>query len=140
MRITVLGIMITAVLIAPPAFAQYGSSGNASTPDASATKDNTWGVAKRVKQHVEGYKQKKHAAKYGSSGNASTPDASVTKDYTWSVAKRTKQHVEGYKQKKHIANGHRAKAMNSEAPTTGSGSSSAPGARTNKDDPKPKAQ
>jgi hypothetical protein len=102
MKFTVPGIMITTLLMASPAFAQYGSPGNASTPGASVTKDETWDVTTRVKKHVASHKQKKHMA--------------------------------SYKER------HRAKATSSKAQTTGSGSSSAPGTSTNKDDTTPKSR
>jgi hypothetical protein len=102
MKFTVPGIIITALLVAPPAFAQYGSPSNTSTPGASVTKDDTWNVTTRVKKHVASHKEKKHVA--------------------------------NYRQR------HHAKAMGSKAQTTGSGSSSAPGASTNKDDATPKSR
>ena len=85
MKFTVPGIIITALLVAPPAFAQYGSP-----------------------------------------SNTSTPGASVTKDYTkpTKMTKHSKKHTASYKQR------HHTKAVNSKAQTTGSGSSSAPGAST----------
>jgi hypothetical protein len=100
MKFTVPGIMITALLMSAPAFAQYGNPGNASTPGASSvTKDDTWSVATRVKKHVASHKQKKHMANY--------------------------------------MQRNQAKAIRQ---TTGSGSSSAPGASTNKDDTTPKSR
>ena len=102
MKFTVPGIMITALLMASPAFAQYGSPGNPSTPGASVTKDDTTNVTKRSKKHMASHKQKKHMA--------------------------------SHKQR------HHAKAMGSKAQTTGSGSSSAPGAGVNKDDTTPKTR
>ena len=102
MKFTVPGIMITALLMAAPAFAQYGSPGNASTPGASVTKDDTTNVTKRSKKHMTSHKQKKHMA--------------------------------SHKQR------HHAKAMSPKAQTTGSGSSSAPGAGVNKDDTTPKTR
>jgi len=87
--------MITALLMAPPALAQYGSSGNASTPGASVTKDDTSGIATRAKKHVAGHKQKKHVASH-----------------------KQKKHMASDRQR------HHAKAMSSKAQTTGSGSSS----------------
>jgi hypothetical protein len=98
-KFTVPGIMIAARLMSPPALAQYGSPGTASTSGASVTKDNTWNVATRVKKHVASHKQKKHMAN-----------------------NRQRHHT-------------KAKAQ-----TTGSGTSSAPGASTNKHDTTPKSQ
>jgi hypothetical protein len=103
MKFTIPGIMITALLVASPAFAQYQSTGNASTPGASVAKDDTTNVTKRSKKHMASHKQKKHMA--------------------------------SYKQRHHA----KAKAMNSKAQTTGSGSSSAPGG-VNKDDTTPKTR
>jgi|SRR5262245_41180456 len=102
MKFTVPGIIITAILMGPPAFAQYGSPGNPATPGASVTKDDTWNVTTRVKKHVANHKQKKHMA--------------------------------SYKQR------HHGKATNAKAQTTGSGSSSAPGASINKDETAPKSR
>ena len=133
MKFTVLGIMITAVLVTSPAFAQYGSLGGPSASGASVTKDDSWGVATRTKKHVENHKQKKHL----------TSGASGTQNGSWSVATRTKKHVENHKQKKQMANhkqGHHAKAMSSKVQTTGSTSSSAPGPNTSKDYTTPKSQ
>jgi len=132
-KFTVLGIMITAVLVTSPAFAQYGSLGGPSASGASGTKDGSWGVATRTKKHVESHKQKKHL----------TSGASGTQNGSWSVATRTKKHVENHKQKKQMANhkqGHHAKAMSSKVQTTGSTSSSAPGPNTSKDYTTPKSQ
>jgi len=64
MKLTIPGIMITALLVASPAFAQYQSTGNASTPGASVAKDDTTNVMKRSKKHMASYKQKKHMASY----------------------------------------------------------------------------
>src|SRR5215468_7809669 len=116
-RFTVLGVMLTAVLLTAPAFAQYGSPGGPSTSGASLTKDDSWGVATRLKKHAESHKQKKHM----------TSGASGTENGSWSVATRTKKHVESHKQKKEVASnkqGHHGKAMNSKVQTTGSTSSS----------------
>src|SRR5262245_45217992 len=132
-KFTVLGILITAVLVTSPAFAQYGSPGGPSTSGASVTKDDSWGVATRLKKHAESYKQKKHM----------TPGASGTENGSWSVATRTKKHVESHKQKKQMANhkqGHHAKAVSSKAQTTGSANPSAPVTSPKKDDTAPKSQ
>jgi hypothetical protein len=102
MKFTVPGIIVTALLMVPPAFAQYGSPGNTSTPGASVTKDDTSNIKTRVNKHVANHKPKKHMA--------------------------------NYKQR------HHAKAMSSKAQTTGSGSSSAPGASTPMDDTTPKSR
>src|SRR5262245_6892576 len=96
-KFTVLGVMITAVLLTAPAFAQYGSPGGPSTSGASLTKDDSWGLATRTKKHVESHKQKKqmanhkpgHHAKAVSSKvqttgstSSSAPGPSTSKDYT----------------------------------------------------------
>jgi len=111
MKFTVPGIIITAILMGPPAFAQYGSPGNPATPGASVTKDDTWNVTTRVKKHVANHKQKKHMANH-----------------------KQKKHMASYKQR------HHGKATNAKAQTTGSGSSSAPGASINKDETAPKSR
>jgi len=97
MKFTVPGIVITALLMASPAFAQYGSPGNTSAPGASVTKDDSWSVATQVKKHVASHKQKKHMANYKQrhhakamsskaqatgSDSSSAPGASTTKDAT----------------------------------------------------------
>ena len=64
MKLTIPGIMITALLVASPAFAQYQSTGNASTPGASVAKDDTTNLTKRSKKHMANHKQKKHMASY----------------------------------------------------------------------------
>src|SRR5215831_3921893 len=58
MKFTVPGIIITAILMGPPAFAQYGSPGNPATPGASVTKDDTWNVTTRVKKHVANHSKR----------------------------------------------------------------------------------
>ena len=95
MKLTIPGIMITALLVASPAFAQYQSTGNASTPGASVAKDDTTNVTKRSKKHMASHKQKKHMASH-----------------------KQKKHMASYKQRHHA----KAKAMGSKAQTTGSGS------------------
>ena len=64
MKLTIPAIMITALLVASPALAQYQSTGNASTPGASVAKDDTTNVTKRSKKHMASHKQKKHTASY----------------------------------------------------------------------------
>jgi hypothetical protein len=64
MKLTIPGIMITALLVASPAFAQYKSTGTASTPGASVAKDDTANVTKRSKKHMASHKQKKHMASH----------------------------------------------------------------------------
>jgi len=106
MKFTVPGIMITALLVASPAFAQYSNTGNPSTPGASVTKDDTTKVMKKSKKHMASAShKKKHMAS----------------------ASHKKKHTASYKQK-------------SKAQTTGSGSTSAPGAGINKDDTTPKSR
>ena len=71
MKFTVPAIAITALVMAAPANAQYGT-GTVSTPGASITKDNTWSVATRVNKHVASHKQKKHMASYKQHRHATT--------------------------------------------------------------------
>lgn len=106
MKFTVPGIMITALLVASPAFAQYSNTGNPSTPGASVAKDDTTNVTKQSKKHMA--------------------SASHKKKHTASASHK-KKHMASYKQK-------------SKAQTTGSGSTSAPGAGINKDDTTPKSR
>ena len=105
MKFTVPGIMITALLVASPAFAQYSSTSNPSTPGASVAKDDTTKVTKQSKKHTSASHKKKHTAS----------------------TSHKKKHMASYKQK-------------SKAQTTGSGSTSAPGAGINKDDTTPKSR
>ena len=113
MKFTVPGIMITALLVASPAFAQYSNTGNPSTPGASVAKDDTTNVTKQSKKHMA--------------------SASHKKKHTASTSHK-KKHMASYKQRNHD------KAMKSKAQTTGSGSTSAPGASINKDDTTPKSR
>jgi Ni/Co efflux regulator RcnB len=80
----------------------------------------------------------------GYSGTTSKPGASVAKDDQMTgMTKHSKKHTASYSKKKHTASykhWHHAKAMNSKAQTTGSGSSSAPGASIKKDDTAPKSR
>jgi len=114
MKFTVPGIMITALLVASPAFAQYTSTGNASTPGASVAKGDTTKLTKQSKKHMA--------------------SASHKKKHTASPSHKQKKHMASYKQRNHD------KAMKSKAQTTGSGSTSAPGASINKDDTTPKSR
>jgi hypothetical protein len=130
-KFTVLAILIIAVLLVSPAFAQNESPGTPSTSGASVTKDDSWGVATRLKKHVGSHKQKKPMM----SG------ASQTENGSWNVATRTKKHVESHKQKKLTGSkqGHHAKATSAKVQTTtGSSGSSAPGSSTIKDYTAPK--
>ena len=90
MKLTIPGILVTALIVASPvAFAQ-NYSGTTSKPAASVAKDDSTNVTKPTKKHTTSYKHRHHAK----------------------------------------AN---AKAMGSKAQqTTGSGSTSAPGASVNK--------
>jgi hypothetical protein len=115
MKFTVPGIMITALLVASPAFAQYTNTGNPSTPGASVTKDDTTKVTKQSKKHMASASHKK-------------------KHNTASASHKQKKHMASYKQRNHD------KAIKSKAQTTGSGSTSAPGASINKDDTTPKSR
>ncbi|MFZ1207115.1 MAG: hypothetical protein WAN94_03110 [Pseudolabrys sp.] len=73
-------------------------------------------------------------------GSTSKPGASFQKDdTTTSVTKTSKKHMASHK-KKHQAKAMNSKAMKSKAQSTGSGSSSAPGASFNKDDTTPKSK
>ena len=97
MRLTIPGIVITALIVASPvAFAQNtGYSGTTSKPGASVAKDDT----------------------------------NPTK-----MTKHSKKHTASYKHRHHAKAMNGSKAMKSKAQTTGSGSTSAPGASINNDD------
>src|SRR5215470_14482728 len=58
MKFTRPGLLITALLMTSPAFAQYGSPGTTLAP--SVAKDDSWDVTQRVKKHVANHKHKKH--------------------------------------------------------------------------------
>jgi len=113
MKFTVPGMMITALLMASPALAQYGTPGT-SAPDASVTKDDTTNATKQSKKH--------------------TASASHKKKHMASASHKQKKHMASYKQRSHD------KAMKSKAQTTGSGSTSTPGTSINKDDTTPKSR
>jgi len=96
MKFTVPGIVITALLVASPAFAQYSNTGNTSAPGASVAKDDTMKATKSSKKHMTSTSHKKHTASYKHrkamsskaqanprSGNTSHPgDKGITKDDT----------------------------------------------------------
>jgi hypothetical protein len=75
-------------------------------------------------------------------GNTSTPGIGVSKDdQTIQKTKKSKKHATSHVKRKHSASNakrHTGHSMNSKAQTTGSGSSSAPGAGVNKDETAPK--
>ena len=95
MKFTVPGIMITALLVASPAFAQYSNTGNPSTPGASVAKGDTTKLTKQSKEHMA--------------------SASHKKKHTASPSHKQKKPMASYKQRNHD------KAMKSKAQTTGSG-------------------
>jgi hypothetical protein len=64
MKLTVPGILITALIVASPAaLAQNTNTGNASTPGASVAKDDTTNatMTKQSKKHAASSKHKHHA-------------------------------------------------------------------------------
>ena len=81
-------------------------------------------------------------AQYTSTGNTSVPGIGVSKDdQTYQKTMKSKKHATSQMKRKHAASNvkqHGGKSMKSKAQTTGSGSSSAPGAGVNKDDTAPK--
>ena len=80
MKFTVPGMMITALLMASPALAQYGTPGT-SAPDASVTKDDTTNATKQSKKHTASTShKKKHMASYKqrSHDKAMKPKAQTT--------------------------------------------------------------
>jgi hypothetical protein len=91
MKLTIPGILVTALIVASPAAFAQNYSGTTSKPG-------------------------------------------VAKDDTTNMAKPSKKHTASYNRR------HHAKAMNSKAQTTGSGSTSAPAASVNKDDTTPKSK
>src|SRR5262245_32598468 len=68
MKLTIPGILITALVVtSPAAFAQgMNYSGTSSNPATSATKDDSTSMTKRSKKHMASHK-KKHQAKHTSS-------------------------------------------------------------------------
>ena len=109
MKRTLLGITAAAFVLASPAFAQTTSTGTTSSTSGI-------GVLKDDQAAQKTTKSKKHATSH------------MKRKHTASNAKR------------HSGKAMNSKAMNSKAKaqTTGSGSSSAPGAGVNKDDTAPK--
>jgi thiazole synthase ThiGH ThiG subunit len=77
MKLTVPGILITALIVASPAaFAQgTGYSGTSSNPAVSVSKDETTSMTKRSKKRVASHK-KKHQAKPMSSQSQTTGSGS----------------------------------------------------------------
>jgi hypothetical protein len=80
MKLTIPGILITALIVASPAaFAQDMSTGKASTPGASVAKDDAATMTKRSKKHMAAHKQRHHAKAISSkaqttgSGGTSAP-------------------------------------------------------------------
>ena len=64
MKFTVPGMMITALLMASPALAQYGTD-NTSVPGASVEKDDTTNVTQQSKKHMAATShKKKHMASH----------------------------------------------------------------------------
>ena len=62
MKITIPGILAAALIVASPAaFAQNMNTGNASTPGASVTKDDTTNTTKHSKRHMASHKRQHHA-------------------------------------------------------------------------------
>jgi hypothetical protein len=87
MKLTIPGIVLTALIVASPAaFAQNtGYSGTTSKPGASVAKDDQTNVTKRPKKHMASHKQRHHAkakSETTGSGSSSAPGASINKDDT----------------------------------------------------------
>ena len=89
MKLSVPGIVISALLVASPAaFAQNTNTGNASSPGASVAKDDAGTMTKRSKKkHMASYKHRHHKAMSSKaqttgSGNSSNSGTSVNKDDT----------------------------------------------------------
>ena len=63
MKLTIPGILITALIVASPAaFAQgMNYSGTSSNPATSVSKDDTTNMTKRSKKHMASHKKKHHA-------------------------------------------------------------------------------
>ena len=89
MKLTIPGILITAMIVASPvAFAQNtGYSGTTSKPGASVAKDDTnpTKMTKHSKKHTASYKQRHHAKSMkskaqttGSGGNMAKPEKDDT--------------------------------------------------------------
>jgi hypothetical protein len=76
MKFTRPGLLITALLMTSPAFAQYGSPGTTLAP--SVTKDDSWDVTQRVKKHVANHKHKKHMASHKQRHQATNSKAQTT--------------------------------------------------------------
>jgi hypothetical protein len=71
MKLTIPGILITALIVASPtAFAQGTYSGSTSNPATSVSKDETTSMTKQSKKRVAS--KKKHHAKHMSKSKAQT--------------------------------------------------------------------
>jgi len=85
MKLTIPGILMTALLVASPAaFAQNtGYSGTTSKPGASVTKDDTnptKKMTKHSKKHTASYKQRHHAKAMNSKAQTTGSGTSINKD------------------------------------------------------------
>jgi len=90
MKLTIPGILITALIVASPvAFAQNtGYSGTTSKPGASVAKDDTnpTKMTKHAKKHTASHKHRHHAkhakpkSETTGSGSTSAPGASINND------------------------------------------------------------
>ena len=91
MKFTIPGIALAALIVASPAaFAQNTNTGNASTPGASVTKDDTTNMTKHSKKHMASHKKQHHAKAMnskamkskaqttGSGGNSAKPEKDDT--------------------------------------------------------------
>ena len=85
MKLTIPGILVTALIVASPALAQNSYSGTTSTPGASVKKDDSATTPMRSKKQTASSKVRHHAKAMSSkpqttgAGSTSAPGASVNK-------------------------------------------------------------
>jgi hypothetical protein len=88
MKLTIPGILVTALIVASPAAFAQNYSGTTSKPGASVTKDDATNMTKPSRKHMASYKHRHHAKAMNSpaqttgSGSTSAPGASVNKEDT----------------------------------------------------------
>src|SRR5262249_28914913 len=63
MKLTIPAILITALMVAPPAALAQGYSGSSSNPATSVSKDETTSMTKQSKKRMASHKKKHHVKK-----------------------------------------------------------------------------
>jgi hypothetical protein len=81
MKLTIPAILITALMVAPPAALAQGYSGTSSNPATSVSKDETTGMTKKSKKHMASHKKKHHVKKTSSKPETTGSGSSSPKKY-----------------------------------------------------------